>query len=98
MPTLLFDRRLVLQSLAATALATTAAPLRAQAGTQAALLTISDMHAPYARLPALLDTFRRLRDEVGVPTAALINGDIFERGNVVCTRSGGAADWACLAA
>ncbi|MEO0939430.1 MAG: metallophosphoesterase [Pseudomonadota bacterium] len=98
MPTLLFDRRLVLQSLAAASLASTAAPLRAQEGARAALLTISDMHAPYARLPALLDTFRRLRDAAGVPTAALINGDIFERGNVVCARSGGAADWAFLSA
>lgn len=60
------------------------------------LFTISDLHAPYARLPALLDTLRSLKAQAGVPAALLINGDIFERGNVVCQRSGGAADWAFL--
>lgn len=67
-------------------------------GGDAVLFTISDLHAPYARMPALLDRFRSLRDAAGAPAAVLLNGDIFERGNVVCQRSGGAADWAFLEA
>lgn len=93
-----FDRRLALKTFAATA-AAASLPRAARAATgDAQLLTISDMHAPYARMPALLDTFKRLRDAASVPTAVLLNGDIFERGNVVCQRSGGAADWAFLSA
>ncbi len=90
------NRRMVLKSMAAAAILPSAA--LAQTRPDAVLLTISDLHAPYARLPALLDRFRSLRDAAGAPTAALINGDIFERGNVVCTRSGGVADWAFLQA
>ncbi|MEO1796116.1 MAG: metallophosphoesterase [Pseudomonadota bacterium] len=97
-PTFVIDRRLMLQGVAASVAAAAAGPLRAQSGAQAMLFTISDMHAPYARLPALLETLRAAKAEAGVPTALLINGDIFERGNVVCLRSGGAADWAFLAA
>ncbi len=94
-----FDRRLVLQGmLAGAAAAAMPAAARAEEQADAVLLTISDLHAPYARLPALLDTIRRVRDSATAPTALLLNGDIFERGNVVCLRSGGAADWAFLAA
>ncbi|MEM6460647.1 MAG: 5'-nucleotidase C-terminal domain-containing protein [Pseudomonadota bacterium] len=92
------SRRLVLKGIAATAAASAASPVFAQGDAEAVLFTISDLHAPYARLPALLDRFRSLRDEAGVPAAVLINGDVFERGNVVCQRSGGAADWAFLSA
>lgn len=99
------DRRLVLKGagslLAATAAATTANSLLpygafGQAKPDAVLLTISDLHAPYARLPSLLSTVRQLRQQANAPTALLLNGDVFERGNVVCLRSNGAADWALL--
>lgn len=93
------SRRLVLQGASAAALATAMPrPGFAQGKPDAVLFTVSDLHAPYARLPALLETFRSLRDEAAAPSAALINGDIFERGNVVCERSDAAADWAFLAA
>ncbi|MEM8917093.1 MAG: metallophosphoesterase, partial [Pseudomonadota bacterium] len=97
--TAILRRRLVLKGIAASALLPLATvPAGAQEGADAVLLTISDLHAPYARLPLLLDRLKGLRDGAGVPTAVLINGDIFERGNVVCERSGGAADWAFLQA
>lgn len=93
------DRRLVLKGGAAAAATLAVAPAAwAQSGADAVLFTISDMHAPYARLPALLDTIRTMHAEAGVPAALLLNGDIFERGNVVCQRSGAVADWAFLSA
>ena len=93
------DRRHVLKGLLAAGAASAVSGL-AFANTQAdaVLFTISDLHAPYARLPALLERLKALRDAAGVPSAVLLNGDIFERGNVVCTRSGGVAEWAFLSA
>jgi 5'-nucleotidase/UDP-sugar diphosphatase len=98
-PSFVVSRRLVLQGLAASAVAAALpAVARAQAGGDAVLFTIADLHAPYARLPALLSRLRALRTEVGRPAALLINGDVFERGNTVCLKSNGAADWAFLEA
>lgn len=91
-------RRLVLTASAAAVTVMAAPKAWAQDNADAVLFTISDLHAPYARFPALLDTIREMRADVGVPAALLINGDIFERGNVVCLRSGGVADWAFLSA
>lgn len=93
------DRRLVLKgtaALAASALIPAAA--FAQSTPDAVLFTLADLHAPYARLPALLDEIRAHRARLNVPCAVLLNGDIFERGNVVCRKSAGAADWAFLSA
>ena len=95
------DRRLVLKGAAkGFAAAATSSLLGqtafAQSKADAVLLTISDLHAPYARLPSLLAAIRTLKNDADAPCALLINGDIFERGNVVCQRSNGAADWAFL--
>jgi len=98
-PTFVVDRRLVLKGGLATLTGLVSAPMvRAQTRPDALLFTISDLHAPYARLPKLLETIRVMKTDAAVPTALLLNGDIFERGNVVCQRSGGAADWAFLSA
>lgn len=98
-PSFVVSRRLVLQGLAASAVAAALpAVARAQAGGDAVLFTIADLHAPYARLPALLARLRALRAEARRPAALLINGDVFERGNTVCLKSNGAADWAFLEA
>ncbi|MEM1363290.1 MAG: 5'-nucleotidase C-terminal domain-containing protein [Pseudomonadota bacterium] len=98
-PQFVIDRRMVLKGgAAALGTLTLASASQAQSGVEAILFTISDLHAPYARLPALLETVRTVKAEASVPTAMLLNGDVFERGNVVCERSGGAADWAFLAA
>lgn len=98
-PSFVVSRRLVLQGLAASAVAAALpAAARAQTGGDAVLFTIADLHAPYARLPALLARLRTLRAEAGRPAALLVNGDVFERGNTVCLKSNGAADWAFLEA
>jgi 2',3'-cyclic-nucleotide 2'-phosphodiesterase (5'-nucleotidase family) len=94
------DRRLVLRGLAALPLAAALPrPLRAAAGAEAILIALADLHSPYARLPALLAEIDAIRAAAGaVPVAVLLNGDLFERGNAVALRSGGAADWAFVAA
>ncbi|MFN6979374.1 MAG: 5'-nucleotidase C-terminal domain-containing protein, partial [Gemmobacter sp.] len=94
------DRRLVLRGLAALPLAA-ALPraLRAAAGAEAMLIALADLHSPYARLPGVLSAIDAARAAApGVPAAVVINGDVFERGNAVALRSGGAPDWAFLAA
>lgn len=64
----------------------------------AVLLTLSDLHAPYRRLPSLLAALRAAAALAPGPVAVLVNGDVFERGNVAALRSGGAPDWAFLSA
>ena len=98
--TFALNRRLMLQGVAASA-ALAALPLSARAqsgGAEALLFTLADLHCAYARLPKLLEMIRAERDAAGVPAALLINGDLFETGNVVGLRSGGAADWAFVEA
>jgi 5'-nucleotidase/UDP-sugar diphosphatase len=98
-PSFVVSRRLVLRGIAASTLAAAMpAAARAQSAADAVLFTIADLHAPYARLPALLSRLKALRAEAGRPAALLVNGDVFERGNAVCLKSGGAADWAFLEA
>ena len=93
-------RRLVLGGLAATPLAATLPrPLSAQhGGAQALAISLADLHSPYARLSQVLAEIDRIADESGLPIVTFINGDVFERGNVVALRSGGAADLAFLEA
>lgn len=93
------DRRLVLKGSAASLLAASLPDaIHARSAPDAVLFLLSDLHAPYARLPSLLAKIRAMRVQMPVPTALLVNGDIFERGNSVCLRSDGAADWAFLTA
>ena len=93
------DRRLVLLGLAGATLAGLAPrPLRAAAGAEAVLISLADLHSPYARLPALLAAVDAVRRETAAPVAVLVNGDVFERGNVVALRSEGGPDRAFLAA
>lgn len=98
--TAVIDRRLVLKSLAALPIATLAAgPLRAAEGAEAILLSMADLHSPYARLPAILAEVRAVLEATGGrPAAMILNGDLFERGNVAALRSGASADWAFLKA
>lgn len=68
-------------------------------GADALIIVLADLHSAYRRLPGVLvaiDTV--LARHRGVPTLAVINGDLFERGNTVALRSGGAADLAFLRA
>jgi 5'-nucleotidase/UDP-sugar diphosphatase len=98
--TVAIDRRLLLRGFAAIAAISLAPlPLRAQtAGAQALAISLADLHSPYARLPKILAEIDRIAGQSGLPLLFLVNGDVFERGNVVALRSGGAADFAFLEA
>lgn len=62
------------------------------------LVVLSDLHSPYARLAGLVAAVRRAVQESPDPALILINGDVFERGNVVALRSDASLDWQALAA
>jgi 2',3'-cyclic-nucleotide 2'-phosphodiesterase (5'-nucleotidase family) len=67
----------------------------------AALLVVamSDLHSAMERAAAALGVVdAAIAANRGTPAVIVINGDVFERGNAVALRSGGAADWAFLAA
>lgn len=63
------------------------------------LIALADLHSPYRTLAPLLQAVRESRQcAATIPTAIVINGDIFERGNVAALRSSGVADWRFMAA
>ena len=62
------------------------------------VLAMSDLHSAYERSAQLLAALRAEVRSQPVPHLIAIDGDIFEHGNVVSVRSGGAVDWAFLAA
>ena len=75
-----------------------ARPARARiAGADLLLVGIADLHSPYARLAQLVAAIERVvADNPGTDVRVLVNGDVFERGNVVALRSGGRVDLAAL--
>lgn len=89
------SRRLVLKSLAALPLAAALqAPAFASSPADAVVVSLADLHSPYRQLPRILTAIRQAKaaaPEGGF--AILVNGDVFERGNVVAVRSAGAVDW-----
>jgi 2',3'-cyclic-nucleotide 2'-phosphodiesterase (5'-nucleotidase family) len=94
-------RRRVLDGAGQAALAfSLARPARAAATPrpEAALILLADLHSPYRRIARLAQAARDLIGAIDAPCAVLVNGDLFERGNVVALRSGGAPDWALLGA
>lgn len=62
------------------------------------VLMLSDLHSAYRRMPALLELMRGVVRRDGSPSLILLNGDLFEHGNVVAQRTAGALDWAFLQA
>jgi 2',3'-cyclic-nucleotide 2'-phosphodiesterase (5'-nucleotidase family) len=65
----------------------------------AILVVVGDQHSAYDRTAQLVARVDRLKAvNPGVPLAVLIDGDTFEAGNVVAKRSGGAIEFAMLAA
>ncbi|RJF75650.1 hypothetical protein D3875_00960 [Deinococcus cavernae] len=63
------------------------------------LLNLADVHSAYDRLPQLLTQIRAVKaSRPQVPHVLLVNGDLFELGNVVAARSKGRADWSFLRA
>ncbi|HEX2853264.1 MAG TPA: metallophosphoesterase [Opitutaceae bacterium] len=68
-------------------------------GAEALLLITGDQHSAYERTAQLVAQVDRLRAEhPGLPMAMLIDGDVFEHGNVVARRSAGEIDFAMFAA
>ncbi|MNQ58768.1 hypothetical protein D3C85_729850 [compost metagenome] len=60
------------------------------------VLAMSDLHSAYERTGQLLAALEAEIAGSDVPHLIAIDGDIFEHGNVVSVRSGGAVDWAFL--
>lgn len=68
-------------------------------GAEALVLIIGDQHSAYERTAQLIAQVDRLRaDHPGLPMAMLVDGDVFEHGNVVARRSAGEIDFAMFAA
>ncbi len=61
-------------------------------------IILSDLHSAYERMGQILHAVETRVKSAPRAQVILINGDVFELGNVVGTRSGGAIDWAFLAA
>lgn len=72
----------------------TTTAIAADEGFQAIIL--SDLHSAYERFGQLLAVVESHVAAARLPQIILINGDIFEVGNVVAARSGGEIDWAFL--
>lgn len=91
------SRRLVLRAGAAIA-AAAAAPRVALAQNEpdVTAIILSDLHSPYKRLPQLVAAVRNRAAEAGGKVIIVINGDMFERGNVVALRSRVAPDLLAL--
>jgi 2',3'-cyclic-nucleotide 2'-phosphodiesterase (5'-nucleotidase family) len=98
MMTTALSRRLIMTGIAASAAAMTLprAVSAQHQGAQVLAISLADLHSPYARLPQILSEIDRIKADSGLPVMITINGDVFERGNVVALRSGGAADLAFL--
>ena len=63
------------------------------------LVAVGDQHSAYDRYAQFVARIDRIKaDNPGVPLAMLIDGDAFEAGNAVAKRTGGAIDFALLAA
>ncbi len=66
---------------------------------EAIVIVTGDMHSAYDRTAQFVARVDRVRAEnPGVPVAVIIDGDTFELGNAVAKRSGGAIEFAMLAA
>lgn len=93
------SRRFALALLAATAISPLMPAPTARAATPAdfRLVLLADLHSAYERLAQLLAAVDAVRKADATPTLVVINGDVFELGNAVASRSKGEADWAFLA-
>lgn len=62
------------------------------------VLMLSDLHSAYGRMPALLEAMRRVVRRDAAPSLIVLDGDVFEHGNIVAQRTQGALDWAFMEA
>lgn len=94
------NRRDVLKLMAGTAmlpLMVAAMPAAAQDVALRAIV-ISDLHSAYERIGQLLAAIETRIAADKAPHIILLNGDLFELGNAVATRSAGEIEWTFLAA
>lgn len=96
MPSFSLDRRQALMLMSSTALLPLVRPAFAQENAPIRLIILSDLHSAYEVSAQLLAAVAAEVEASQGPVAILINGDVFELGNVVAVRSGGAIDWALL--
>ncbi|MGZ9721456.1 metallophosphoesterase [Rhizobium miluonense] len=96
----LLGRRQALKLLAGTAvLPALISAMPAQAAQKPLRVVIlSDLHSAYERLGQLLAAIEKQVAANEGRHLVVLNGDLFESGNVVASRSGGEIDWAFLAA
>lgn len=92
------SRRSVLTLLGSTAFLPFMAAAAKTADAGVDFVILSDLHSAYERMAQLLEAIAVRLAGATRPQAILINGDLFEIGNVAAARSGGEADWAFLAA
>ena len=92
-PASLTRREFTLGIGASAIMAATPRPANALGGPDLLLILISDLHSGYAYTAALV---KAVRDLVAANTTAqaaiVINGDVFESGNVLCVRNNGKID------
>ncbi|WMT85763.1 metallophosphoesterase [Pelagibacterium sp. 26DY04] len=98
MPSFSLDRRQALMLMSSTALLPLVRPAFAQENAPIRLIILSDLHSAYEVSAQLLAAVAAEVEASQGPVAILINGDVFELGNVVAVRSGGVIDWALLEA
>jgi len=68
-------------------------------GPDALIVIAGDQHSAYERTAQVVAAVDRLKAQhPGLPIAVLLDGDIFENGNAVARRSGGAVDFAMVTA
>ena len=94
-------RRDVLKLMAGTAmlpLIALATPVLAQQDVALRAIVISDLHSAYERIGQLLAAIEMRIAADKTPHIILLNGDLFELGNAVATRSAGEIEWTFLAA
>ncbi len=60
------------------------------------IICMADLHSAHESLPRISGMIHQLNDTTSVPILILINGDIFEAGNVVALRSQGSLEWKFL--
>jgi 2',3'-cyclic-nucleotide 2'-phosphodiesterase (5'-nucleotidase family) len=90
------DRRHVLFGIGAASTLPLVGRASAQAPADLVVIVLSDLHSAYERMAQTLAGIERVATGAGAPLLIVINGDVFERGNVVALRSEGALDWAFL--
>lgn len=90
------NRRSLLALISSTALLPLTTGLVKAADDGVDFIILSDLHSAYERMARMLHLIETRVAAAQRPQVILINGDLFEAGNVVAARSGGEADWAFL--